>query len=59
MFENANLRGAAFMILSMAGFAVEDMLLKTASRVMPMGQAVLIVGLCGMAVFALMARRMR
>ncbi|MDP2082296.1 MAG: DMT family transporter [Pseudotabrizicola sp.] len=59
MFENANLRGAAFMILSMAGFAVEDMLLKTASRVMPIGQAVLIVGLCGMAVFALMARRMR
>ncbi|TGD44791.1 DMT family transporter [Pseudotabrizicola sediminis] len=58
MFQNDNLRGAAFMILSMAGFAVEDMLLKASARVMPMGQAVLIVGLVGMGVFALMARRM-
>ncbi|RGP38252.1 DMT family transporter [Pseudotabrizicola alkalilacus] len=58
MFQNDNLRGAAFMILSMAGFAVEDMFLKASARVMPMGQAVLIVGLVGMAVFALMARRM-
>jgi drug/metabolite transporter (DMT)-like permease len=45
------------MILSMAAFAVEDVLFKAAARVMPMGQAVLVVGLCGMAVFALMARR--
>ncbi|MDR7123396.1 DMT family transporter [Pseudotabrizicola sp. 4114] len=58
MFQNDNLRGAAFMILSMAGFAVEDVFLKASARVMPMGQAVLIVGLVGMAVFALMARRM-
>lgn len=58
MFQNDNLRGAAFMVLSMAGFAVEDMLLKASAREMPMGQAVLIVGLCGMGVFALMARRM-
>ena len=57
MFQNDNLRGAAFMILSMAGFAVEDVLLKASARVMPMGQAVLIVGLAGMVVFALMARR--
>ncbi|MFN3724283.1 MAG: DMT family transporter [Paracoccaceae bacterium] len=58
MFQNDNLRGAAFMILSMAGFAVEDVFLKASARMMPMGQAVLIVGLVGMAVFALMARRM-
>lgn len=57
MFQNDNLRGAAFMTLSMAGFAVEDVFLKASARVMPMGQAVLIVGLVGMAVFALMARR--
>ncbi|MFN4155568.1 MAG: DMT family transporter [Paracoccaceae bacterium] len=58
MFQNDNLRGAAFMILSMAGFAVEDVFLKATARVMPMGQAVLIVGLSGLLVFALMARRM-
>jgi len=51
-----NLRGAAFMTASMAGFAVEDMFLKAAAHQMPLGQVVLIVGLCGMAVFSLMAR---
>jgi drug/metabolite transporter (DMT)-like permease len=53
---NDNLRGAAFMVASMAGFAVEDVFLKSAARVMPLGQVILIVGLCGMFVFALMAR---
>ncbi|MFN7223440.1 MAG: DMT family transporter [Paracoccaceae bacterium] len=57
MFQNDNLRGAAFMTLSMAGFAVEDVLFKAAARIMPMGQAVLTVGLCGMIVFAVMAWR--
>ena len=56
MFQNDNLRGAAFMILSMAGFAVEDVFLKSTAAVMPMGQAAMIVGLCGMLVFAAMAR---
>lgn len=44
------------MVASMAGFAIEDMFLKAAARQMPLGQVVLIVGLCGMVVFALMAR---
>lgn len=57
MGRSENLRGAMFMVLSMAGFAIEDVFLKASARVMPMGQAVLIVGLAGMAVFALMARR--
>ncbi|MFN3846139.1 MAG: DMT family transporter [Paracoccaceae bacterium] len=57
MFQNDNFRGAAFMSLSMAGFALEDVLFKATARIMPMGQAVLIVGLCGMVVFAVMARR--
>lgn len=53
---NDNLRGAAFMVASMAGFAVEDMFLKSAAREMPLGQVILIVGLCGVVVFSLMAR---
>ncbi len=53
---NDNLRGAAFMVASMAGFAVEDVFLKSAAREMPLGQVLLIVGLCGAMVFALMAR---
>ncbi|PJF09561.1 DMT family transporter [Pseudorhodobacter sp. MZDSW-24AT] len=57
MGRSENLRGAMFMVLSMAGFAIEDVFLKASARVMPMGQAVLIVGLAGMAVFALMAWR--
>jgi drug/metabolite transporter (DMT)-like permease len=51
-----NLRGAAFMTLSMAGFAVEDLFLKAAALRMPTGQVILTVGLIGMAVFALLAR---
>jgi drug/metabolite transporter (DMT)-like permease len=53
---NDNLRGATFMVASMAGFAVEDVFLKSAAREMPLGQVILIVGLCGALVFALMAR---
>lgn len=51
-----DMRGAAFMTASMAGFAVEDMFLKAASRQMPLGQVILLVGLAGVVVFALMAR---
>lgn len=57
MAENENLRGAMFMALSMAGFAIEDMCLKAAARVMPLGQVVLMVGIAGMIVFAAMAAR--
>ena len=51
-----NLRGSLFMVASMAGFAVEDFFLKSVSRVMPVGQAILLMGLVGMLVFALAAR---
>jgi drug/metabolite transporter (DMT)-like permease len=57
MHPKDNLRGAAFMTAAMAGFAVEDMFLKAAARIMPLGQVILIVGLCGMIVFGLMAAR--
>lgn len=57
MAENENSRGALLMTLAMAGFAIEDMFLKAAARMMPLGQVVLIAGLAGIAVFAVMTRR--
>jgi drug/metabolite transporter (DMT)-like permease len=50
-----NLRGAAFMVAAMAGFAVEDMLLKSAGHSLPVGQILILFGLPGMAAFALLA----
>ncbi len=52
-----DLRGAAFMTAAMAGFAVEDLFLKTAARSLPTGQILLTVGLAGVLVFAALARR--
>lgn len=45
------------MVASMAGFAVEDMFLKSASRQMSLGLVVTVLGLTGMAFFAAWARR--
>lgn len=50
-----NLRGAAFMVLSMAGFAVEDSLLKVAAASLPPGQILITFGVLGTAVFALLS----
>lgn len=50
-----NLRGAAFMVLAMAGFAVEDSLLKIAAASLPPGQVLITFGLLGTAVFALLS----
>lgn len=52
-----NTRGALFMTLSMAGFAVEDVLVKAAATSLPLGQVLLTIGLAGMLVFAAMARQ--
>jgi drug/metabolite transporter (DMT)-like permease len=52
-----NFRGSLFMTASMAGFAVEDAFLKSAARHIPVGEAILIMGLIGIAVFAMMAQR--
>lgn len=52
-----NQRGALFMTLSMAGFAVEDVFVKAAAGSMPLGQVLLCIGLAGTAIFAAMARR--
>lgn len=45
------------MIAAMAGFAVEDMLIKSAVRHMPLGEVLIIMGVLGMGAFALLARR--
>lgn len=52
-----NLRGSLFMTASMAGFAAEDAFLKAASQSIPVGEAILIMGLIGIAVFAAIAMR--
>lgn len=59
MFESsreANLRGSLLMTASMAGFAVEDVFIKAAARVMPLGQILLIMGIAGVVVFGVMAQ---
>lgn len=53
----ANQRGSLFMVTSMAGFAVEDMFIKSAARSMPLGQVLVLMGVLGVAWFALQARR--
>lgn len=51
-----NLRGILFMTAAMAGFAVEDALIKAASGTVPAGQVILLIALAGFAGFALWAR---
>jgi drug/metabolite transporter (DMT)-like permease len=51
-----NLRGAVLMTGSMAGFAVEDMLLKAAVAILPRGEVITLFGLGGLVVFAALAR---
>ena len=51
-----NLRGAVWMVAAMAGFAVEDLLLKIVARGMPVGQILMIFGLGGATAFAVLAR---
>ncbi|MFW8633588.1 DMT family transporter [Cribrihabitans pelagius] len=50
------MRGSLLMVLAMAAFALEDMFLKSAARSLPVGQILILFGLGGMAVFAVMAR---
>jgi len=57
MTAAANLRGSLFMVVAMAGFAVEDMFLKAAGRTLPLGQILLLFGLGGLVAFCFLARR--
>lgn len=52
-----NLRGILLMIASMGGFAIEDMFIKWAAAGLPTGQILLMLGVVGTPVFALMAKR--
>lgn len=57
MALTANQRGSLYMVSSMAGFAVEDMFIKSAARLMPLGQVLALMGALGVLWFALQARR--
>ena len=52
-----NLRGILLMVCSMAFFAIEDMFLKIAAADLPVGQIILISGIFGVPLFALIAWR--
>jgi drug/metabolite transporter (DMT)-like permease len=45
--RTANVRGAIFMVLAMAAFAVEDMLVKSVSRTLPIGMILIVFGAFG------------
>jgi drug/metabolite transporter (DMT)-like permease len=51
-----NLRGILLMVAAMAGFAVEDALIKAAAATVPVGQILLLLGIGGTAVFGTLAR---
>lgn len=55
--REANLRGSLLMVAAMAGFAVEDMFLKSAAKLMPVGEVIALFGLGGMLAFALLTLR--
>lgn len=50
--ERANLIGSLWMVVAMAGFAVEDSLLKFAAQSLPKAEVLVLFGLGGMVVFA-------
>jgi hypothetical protein len=45
------------MVFSMAGFALEDAFIKTVTKQLPVGQVLMLFGLGGAMVFAVLARR--
>ena len=51
MVLTANQRGSLFMVASMAGFAVEDVFLKAAVKVIPLGEALGLYGALGLLAF--------
>ncbi len=52
----ANLLGSIWMVAAMAAFAIEDAFLKAASTTVPIGQVLILFGLGGALVFAILAR---
>ena len=51
-----NLRGIALMVASMAGFAVEDTLIKLTAASLPSGQILILLSLMGATIFAALAK---
>lgn len=51
-----NLRGAALMMLSMLGFAIEDMFIKMIGTALPVGEILMILGLGGAIIFGSVVR---
>jgi len=51
MVRGSNLQGAVLMVLSMAGFAVEDMFIKLIAESLPVGQILLLLGISGAIIF--------
>lgn len=54
--RRANLIGSLWMIAAMAVFAIEDVFIKAAAQSLPAGQVMILFGLGGALVFALVAR---
>lgn len=52
-----NLRGILLMVAAMAGFAIEDMFIKSTSAVISVGQILVILGIAGAAIFSVLALR--
>ena len=52
-----NFRGILMMVLAMAGFAIEDAMIKAASVTVPVGQVSLLIAIVGFAVFGVWAIR--
>lgn len=51
-----NLRGAALMVLSMLGFALEDMFIKLVADALPIGQILFMLGVGGACAFAVVVK---
>ncbi|MCC5969711.1 MAG: DMT family transporter [Pararhodobacter sp.] len=52
-----NLRGSLMMVAAMAGFAIEDAVIKYLAASLPVGQIMVLIGLSGALVFGLIAHR--
>ncbi|MTJ04139.1 MAG: DMT family transporter [Sediminimonas qiaohouensis] len=50
-----NIRGAVLMVAAMAGFALEDTFIKTLAQDLPVGQILILLGIGGALVFAVLA----
>jgi drug/metabolite transporter (DMT)-like permease len=57
MGMDGNLRGAILMVLAMAGFAFEDMFVKSAAQQLPVGEILILFGLGGMLCFMALTKR--